>query len=72
MGLLNKEHFFISLITIKDIINLLKRNQRILLRSNEYSRRSNELHHMLQIHIVYIKISFLKDDRLYILISDIQ
>lgn len=72
MAFLNKEHLFFSSVFVKELINVLKRDEGILFRSNENAGRCDKVDQRIEIYFINIEMGLLHDDRLDVLVCHTQ
>lgn len=72
VAFLNKKHLFFSLVFVEQLINVLERNQRILLRGNKDARRSDKVNQRVHVNLVNIEIGLLHYDRFDVFIGYTQ
>lgn len=72
MTFLNEKHLLFTVVIVEQPINLLERDKRVLLRGNEYARRSNLANQRAHVYFVNIEISLRHYDWLDVLIGDIK
>lgn len=72
VSLFDKIHLFLPCVTVEHIVDLLKRDQAILLRSDKDTWYRDILKSILKVNIIYVKTCLLGYYRLDVVVYDIK
>lgn len=72
MGLLDEEHLLFALVSVKNVLNLLERDQQVSLGGDEDARRCDKIGQWLEVYLIDVEVSLREDDWLDVLIGYVQ